>query len=251
MCTAPRLFSSRRASSKAADGGSLRLVATHKTRSLTRLSARYSTPARVSGSAQCRSSRMMSSPPGTPSRRIRRMTASPRATDEASPCSSPPIPGSTARSAGSHGAKPTSPGSGWFRRICSRASVSGRYGVLDSPGTALPDTANAPRRVAWPASSRTSRDLPMPGSPVTNIKAPSPPAAPARASSSKRSSSSRPTTTGHSATPTRPVCHEASAQEPVTVTAIAGSHAQNRTTISGHRPYERTRNAKSSLLTLA
>ena len=212
MCSAPRLPASRRASSDAADGGSLRLVATHKTRSLDKLSARYSTTARVSGSAQCRSSRVISSPPGTPSRRISRMTASPRATEEASPSCSPPIPGSTARSAGSHGASPASPGNGRSRRICSKESVSGRYGVPDSAGTALPLTANAPRRPAWRASSRTSRDLPIPGSPVTNTRAPLPPAEAARASSSKRSSSSRPTSTGHSATPTRSVCHAATSE---------------------------------------
>jgi hypothetical protein len=106
------------------------------------------------------------------------------------------------------GARSASAASGRSRTIYSKASVSGRYSVLASAGTARPVTANTPRRVACPASSRTSRDLPIPGSPVTSTKPPLPNAEPASASS-KSSSSSWPITTGHSATPTRPVCHRA------------------------------------------
>ena len=95
--------------------GSSRQVATHSTGSADRLSLRYSRIASVSGSAQCRSSSTSSSPAGPARRRSSCSTASPRTAGEWSPCPSPSAPaiaGRIARSAGSHGASPSSAGNG-------------------------------------------------------------------------------------------------------------------------------------------
>jgi hypothetical protein len=88
------------------------------------------------------------------------------------PWSAGPMPGRIAASAGSQGASPPSAGSGRSRRMRRSASVSGRYGIPDPAGTARPADVSAPGSRASAASSRTSRDLPMPGSPVINTTQP-------------------------------------------------------------------------------
>ena len=117
-------------SSDAAERGSLLVVATHSTRDPARLSPRYSTTARVSGSAQWRSSSTTSNA-GSASRSSRRSIASPRTAADSSPCpSTRPTPrGRRAARAGSHGRSSGSSGSRRCRGNWANASVSGRYGV--------------------------------------------------------------------------------------------------------------------------
>ena len=162
--------------------------------------------ARVSGSAQCKSSSTTTSAPGRASRRIKRRTASPRTVGVASPCPSPPRVGTIAPSAGSHGARSLSSGTLRSRSAWSSASVNGRYGVLVPPGTARPVTTATSRARASLATSRASRDLPMPASPVRNTRLPAPSAAVLSAARSAPSSASRPTTTGHSTSAVPRVC---------------------------------------------
>ena len=161
------------------------------------LSLRYSMTARVSGSAQCKSSSTTTSAPGRASRRSKRRTASPRTAGVASPWPPPPRTGTIAPSAGSHGARSLSSGTLRSRSAWSSAWVNGRYGLLAPPGTARPAATATSRALASLATSRTSRDLPMPASPVTNTKPPAPSAAALSAARSAPSSASRPTTTGH------------------------------------------------------
>jgi hypothetical protein len=210
-CTMPALPRCRRARSDAGDGGSVRRETANRTGWPAALSARYSTRDTVSGSAQCRSSMATTSPSG-PRRRSSRSTASPLTACESTPRSrraaGPPAtaPGSRAVRCGSHGASEGSSGSGRLRSSCSKASVTGRYGALAEAGTARPITTSTCRPAAIRASSRIRRDLPMPASPVMTAQPPWPASAPARADSSAWISARRPTRTGHSTSPTIPVC---------------------------------------------
>ena len=79
MAVATRRASADWHSSMPADGSSLRSVSTQSTLADPMLSARYSTMASVSGSAQCRSSRT-SNPPAWPGWVSSRSTASPTTT---------------------------------------------------------------------------------------------------------------------------------------------------------------------------
>ena len=162
--------------------------------------------ARVSGSAQCRSSSTTTTAPGRASRRNKSRTASPRTADVASPRPAPPRCGTMVPSAGSQGARSGSSGTLRSRSAWSSASVSGLYGVLAPPGTARPVTTATSRARASLATSRTRRDLPIPASPVRNTKPPAPPAAALSAARNTPSSASRPTTTGHSTSAIPRVC---------------------------------------------
>jgi hypothetical protein len=197
------------------------------------LSVRYSTRDTVSGSAQCRSSMMTTSPSG-PRWRGSRNTASPLTACESTPRSrravGPPAtaPGSRTARCGSHGASEGSSGSGRLRSSCSKASVTGRYGALAEAGTARPVTTSTCRPAAICASSRIRRDLPMPGSPVMTAQPPRPASAPARADSSAWISARRPTRTGHITSPTTPVCR---------ISARAGQRSPGRPARPTRLPY--------------
>ncbi len=199
--------------SAAAAAGSLRRVATHNTASRSRLSARYSSTVRVSGSAQCRSSSIMSSPAGSARRRSNWRTASPRTAGPKSTAACSPrsadagsAAGMTAWRAPSQGARPASAESGRPRRAWSRASVSGRYGLLLSLGTARPTRTVAPSARAAAASSPASRDLPIPGSPQRKTTPPAPAPAVVRADRSTAVSALRPMTRGQRRPAIRSVC---------------------------------------------
>ena len=119
-----------------------------------------------------------------------------------------------ARSAGSHAARPGSPGNARSRSACCRASVSGRYGMLPPAGTARPASTLAPPARASAASSLASRDLPIPASPVRNTILPMPLWAAPSADRSRPDSASRPMSTGHRRSATRSLCSAARSARP-------------------------------------
>ena len=207
----PGLPRCRRARSDAGESGSVRRETANRRGWPTALSARYSTKDTVSGSAQCRSSMATTSPSGL-RRRRNCSTASPLTACESTPppgrAARPPAtaPGSRTARCGSHGASEGSSGSGHLRSSCSRASVTGRYGALAEAGTARPITTGTCRPAAIRDSSRIRRDLPMPASPVMTAQPPRPASAPSSADPSAWISARRPTRTGHSTSPTTPVC---------------------------------------------
>ena len=75
--------------------------------------------------------------------------------------------------------------------------MSGRYAAVADCGTARPVTTRMPRLAARLAVSSTSRDLPIPGSPVITTHPPCPVIAAVSAASTASSSASLPITTGH------------------------------------------------------
>ena len=160
----------------------------------------YSSSASVSWSAQCRSSRTSTQATCGARTRSRRSTASPRKIGDSSPgtgCGgrhsgiSRPSTGRNGPSSSLGGRRPARPAE-------VSASANGRNGVGAPPATARPARTVRPRSPAVRATSRTSRDLPMPASPARNTVLPRPAPAAARAARSRRASSSRPTRTGHS-----------------------------------------------------
>jgi hypothetical protein len=126
-----------------------------------------------------------------------RSTASPRTTSD----SSGRGPGARhcgrirAR-AGVNGANVGSSGTGARRRAPSSASVSGRNADAVPDGTARPRSTGRPQVSAAATASRSIRDLPMPGGPVSATAPPRPICTLAIAERSVAISACRPTTTG-------------------------------------------------------
>jgi hypothetical protein len=157
-CKALRVRVSRPTTSPTGHGTSSLAVIANITGTVARLSATYSTTARVSGSDQCRSSITSTRPPAVPSRPRSWMIASARTGDGASPALSPASVGTIAPRAGRHGTSSGSEGSPRPLMHCNNASVSGRYGVVVPFGTPRPTATTAPRERAAAASSRTSAE---------------------------------------------------------------------------------------------
>jgi hypothetical protein len=195
------------ASSPARVASPARVVPRHSTRSVVRLSARNSSRASVSRSAQCRSSRISRQPAAGASARSSRSTASPRNTSESSPPGRPGCchSGTSWLSTGRNGSSSWLSGTRPARLADVSASANGRKGVGTSLSTARPVSTAMPAAPAALAASRTSRDLPTPASPVTSTVPPRPAPASARAAATCRVSSSRATSTGHSTCRTPPV----------------------------------------------
>src|SRR4051794_16021389 len=128
-----------------------------------RLSARYSNTARLSGSAQCRSSNTTTTGPEPPTQRHKRSSASPVTgqllellDSEADP---EPASDSIGCSAARQGAIAGSSGQPRARSDCSPPSVHGRSAPPAASGTALPPKTGTPAAAAHPATSCDNRDF--------------------------------------------------------------------------------------------
>ena len=170
------------------------------TGSAARLSARYSTTARVSGSAQCRSSRTSRSPRSPASSRNNRSTPSASTTgDSSTDTPARRQDGINRPSAGRNDAStaPSSPRAGSCRNPDSSASASGRNAVLAPTSTARPTSTGNPAKRASAPNSRSNRVFPIPGAPRTAAAAPRRSRAPSNPDRNRASSRPRPISTGH------------------------------------------------------
>lgn len=153
---------------------------------------------RVSGSAQCRSSRITSSPRSPAiDRRIRTSASATTTSDHsAGPGAAGSFHSGTRRpSAARYGARSVVAPGRPPRLADSSASVSGRNAAA-APGVARPDTTVIPIVAARSAAPRTRRLLPTPASPSTATSRPPPAAAAVSAASTAVYSADRPTRTG-------------------------------------------------------
>ncbi len=120
--------------------------------------------------------------------------------------------GPAGRARAGTGPVPRCPADGLPRPADISASAKGRNGVGTPPATARPVSTARPRAPAARAVSRTSRDFPIPASPVRNTAQPRPASALTRAARRWPVSSSRATSTGHSTcrtgsvSPKWPIC---------------------------------------------
>ena len=142
----------------------------------------------VPSSAQCRSSTISTTgrPRTRPARKPDHRRRAGASVARRAAATVPPERGR--RAPGRRGPPGQAPPSRWS----ATASANGWNGSRPAPSRQRPDSTAAPRAVTRPASSASSRVLPMPGSPDRNVTRPRPAATSARWSSSVASWVSRP-----------------------------------------------------------